>query len=92
MSGDWEQSFIETTDKDGKKEKKTRICEYCEVKLDNKQLEKFYELGKTWQKRDSDIVDKKLSWYKDTVSELHKMIQDENDLSMQLEKDHADVR
>lgn len=48
LSGDWEQSFVENLEKGGKKEPMTRICEYCEVKLNNKQLEKFYELGKTW--------------------------------------------
>ena len=54
---------------DGKNEPKTRICQYCEVKLDNRQLERFYELGKTWQRRDADIVQRKLDWYKTTVAD-----------------------
>ena len=48
----------------------TRICQYCEVKLDNRQLERFYDVGKTWQRRDADIVDRKLDWYKTTTNEL----------------------
>ena len=55
---------MDDDDKKGKKrEPSTRICEYCEVKLDNKQLERFYELGKMWQRRDQDIVQRKLEWY-----------------------------
>ena len=45
----------------------TRICEYCEVKLDNPQLEKYYELGKTWRNREDEIAEQKIEWYRDTI-------------------------
>ena len=38
------------------KEVTTRVCEYCEVKLDNSQLHGFYEMGKNWRNRENDIV------------------------------------
>ena len=52
------ESLNNTFDRDqAKKGPVTRICEYCEVKLDNPQIERFYEFGKTWRKREYEIND-----------------------------------
>ena len=48
----------------------TRICEYCEVKLDNPQIEKFYEFGKQWRKREYEINEQKINWYEQNIAEL----------------------
>ena len=41
------ESMNSTFDRDqANKGPVTRICEYCEVKLDNPQIDKFYEFGK----------------------------------------------
>ena len=48
----------------------TRICEYCEVKLDNPQIDKFYEFGKQWRKREYEINEQKINWYEQNIAEL----------------------
>ena len=69
-----DQSFV-----DGKKIETTRICEYCEVKLDNPQLDKFYEVGRTWRRREMDILEQKLEFYRDSVGELEHEIAKERE-------------
>lgn len=48
----------------------TRICEYCEVKLDNPQIDKYYEMGKLWRNRENDLLERKLEWYEEAVEDL----------------------
>ena len=56
---------LDATDGLDKKSKgvTTRVCEYCEVKLDNAQLHGFYEMGKSWRDRENDLVVQKREWY-----------------------------
>ena len=76
-----------------------RICEYCEVKVDNPQIELFYQLGLHWRTVDKEMLQQKLDWYKpktrglkETVEvtkeakELDKATQDRECLSLQRHK------
>jgi len=65
-----------------------RICEYCEVKLDNPQIERFYELNKEWQIRRSDIIEQKIAWYQESVDELEAYIRSENQSLSQADLDY----
>ena len=71
------QSSLAKYGEGGKKQKTTRICEYCEVKLDNKQLNAFYEMGKTWRYRENEIVEQKLQWYEDSICDIEAKIDTE---------------
>ena len=66
----------------------TRICEYCEVKLDNPQLDKYYELGKTWRNREDEIAEQKIEWYRDTIKELQTQISHERETLTIAELNH----
>lgn len=49
---------------------RTRICEFCEVKLDNPQIDQYYELGKKWKQREYDMQQRKLDWYDEAIADL----------------------
>jgi hypothetical protein len=68
----------------------TRICEYCEVKLDNPQVDKYFELGKNWRKQDYDQLIYKLDWFEDTNKDLDAHLRKESKVLTQAEIDfHA---
>lgn len=56
----------------------TRICEFCEVKLDNPQIDMYFEQGKTWRKQEYDALIYKLDWYEDTNRDLEKHLSRES--------------
>jgi len=66
----------------------TRICEFCEVKLDNPQIDEFYELGKGWRKRETDILEKKLNWYEETCEDIERHIKEETESLLMAEIDY----
>ena len=66
-----------------------RICTYCDLKLNNPQIDKFYEHGKTWQKRENDIVEQKLNWYQHSILELNKQINEEQESMILSEMNNA---
>lgn len=66
----------------------TRVCEYCEVKLDNPQIEKFYEMGRAWRRRDRQMDEKKLEWHENAVEELDNSIQREKDEMQKAETEY----
>lgn len=68
------QSFNEgdLNDPNRRKGPVTRICEYCEVKIDNPQVEKLYEFGKVQRKIENHIVDQKIEWYDDSIGGIDK--------------------
>lgn len=68
MEEDLNASVISTTEADGSV--KTRVCEYCEVKLDNPQIDQFYEYGKRWKQREVDMQQKKFEWYEEAINDL----------------------
>jgi hypothetical protein len=70
----------------------TRICEYCEVKLDNPQIEEFYELGKMWRMRENDITQKKLKWYSETCDEMERHIKEESESLTMAELDYQNTK
>ena len=57
----------------------SRICEYCEVKLDNTQIDTFYQLGKEWRKRDQIGCEKLLVWYEMANEDIDEGILKEKD-------------
>lgn len=51
-------------EEDSEQGDKVRYCEYCLVKLQNPQIEQFYQLGKLWRQTDNEMLQQKTTWYK----------------------------
>ena len=66
----------------------TRVCEYCEVKLDNPQIEKFYDMGRAWRRRERQAEERKLEWHENAVEELDNSIQREKDEMAKAEREY----
>ena len=56
-----------------------RECEYCQVKLDNDQIDKFYQLGKQWRETDKEMLLRKIDWYKNKQADLKEQIEVERE-------------
>jgi len=68
--------------------RETRICEYCEVQLDNPQIEMFYQCGKNWRMREHDTIQRKLDWYTQSQHDLENHIKTENEKLTMAEMDY----
>lgn len=55
--------------------KNERICEYCDIKQKNSQIEEFYHLGRNWRKKDQEILNRKIAWYKEKTGELETQVE-----------------
>ena len=65
---------------------KIRHCEYCLVKVQNPQIEQFYQLGKLWRETDNEMIQQKTEWYKTKQADLKLSIETERE-SIQLDRD-----
>lgn len=62
-----------------------RVCEYCDVKIENPQVDESYQLGRKWREIDKEMLRKKIDWYKSKQNTL----KEENEThkeALQLEK------
>lgn len=67
---------------------KARRCVYCEVKIDNNQLEQFYQLGRLWRERDKEMLQQKIDWYQNKSELLAMQVEEERDASLVLVNDN----
>ncbi|CDW74988.1 UNKNOWN [Stylonychia lemnae] len=51
-----------------------RICEFCEVKNENSQIEDYYRLECSLRQSDQEIVQEKIKWLKKTIKDIEKQI------------------
>eukprot|EP00347_Sterkiella_histriomuscorum_P002749 403366952 len=51
-----------------------RICEFCEIKNENPQIEDYYKLECSLRQSDQEIVVEKIKWLKKTSKDLEKQI------------------
>lgn len=54
-------------------DEKTRTCSYCTIKMENPQIDKFYQLGKVWRQTDMEMCLEKIDWYKQKSARLKEL-------------------
>ena len=60
-----------------------RVCEYCDIKTENPQLEEYYRLECQLRQNDQEVVVEKIKWLKKTSKELERQIaQQREDISL----------
>jgi hypothetical protein len=60
-----------------------RVCEYCDIKTENPQLEEYYRLECQLRQSDQEVVVEKIKWLKKTSKELERQIaQQREDISL----------
>ena len=60
-----------------------RVCEYCDIKTENPQLEEYYKLECQLRQSDQEVVVEKIKWLKKTSKELDRQItQQREDISL----------
>jgi chromosome condensin MukBEF ATPase and DNA-binding subunit MukB len=60
-----------------------RVCEYCDIKSENPQLEEYYRLECQLRQSDQEVVVEKIKWLKKTSKELERQIaQQREDISL----------
>ena len=47
-----------------------KMCEYCEIKIINPNIEKFFQLGRQWRESDKAMLIQKQNYYKSKQNEL----------------------
>ena len=48
-----------------KEEDKTRACDFCNIKIENSQIDRFYQLSKVWRQAEMDNIKNQINWYVD---------------------------
>ena len=61
---------------------KTRTCFYCTIKMENPQIDKFYQLGKVWRQTDMTMCMEKIEWYKKKSAELRQQYETEREAAL----------
>ena len=61
---------------------KTRTCHYCTIKIENPQIDKFYQLGKVWRQTDMQMCIEKIEWYKKKTAEIKKQYEEERESAL----------
>ena len=61
---------------------KTRTCQYCTIKIENPQIDKFYQLGKVWRQTDMQMCLEKIDWYKKKSAEIREQYESEREAAL----------
>lgn len=60
-----------------------RVCEFCDIKNENPQLEEYYRLECQLRQSDQEVTVEKIKWLKKTSKELERQIaQQREDISL----------
>lgn len=61
---------------------KQRTCLYCTIRIENPQIDKFYQLGKVWRQSDMESCLEKIEWYKKKTAQLKEQYDSEREQAM----------
>ena len=62
-----------------KEEDKTRTCDFCLVKIENSQIDRFYQLSKVWRQAEMDNVKKQIEWYVEKTKSVRDKVEVERE-------------
>lgn len=60
------------------------MCDFCHIKIENGQIDRFYQLSKVWRQAEMDNVKQQINWYVEKTKAVREKVETEREATAYL--------